>query len=75
MHELSIELREQDKEDAEFGYVRSERYRIDVKNKKKTRVELIVRDDSDMAEEAKDGDDGEYQVSTELRVIYSKVKD
>jgi len=75
MHELAIELHERAKESDEFGYVRSERYRIDVKNKQRTRVELIVRDDSDMAEEAREGDDGEYQVSTELRVIYTKVKD
>lgn len=75
MHELAIELHERDKESAEFGYVRSERFRIDVKHKRRTHVELIVRDDSDMAEEAKAGDDGEYQVSTELRVRYEKARD
>jgi hypothetical protein len=75
MHELAIELTERAKESAEFGYVRSERYRIDVKNRRRTRVELIVRDDSDMAEEVAEGDDGTYQVSTELRVLYGKASD
>lgn len=75
MHELSLEISERARENAEFGYVRSERYRIDVKNKRRTRVELIVRDDSDMAQEAPDGDDGSYAVETELRVIYERASD
>ena len=75
MHELALEISERAKEDAEFGYVRSERYRIDVKNKRRTRVELIVRDDSDMAEQAPDGDDGSYAVETELRVSYERASD
>lgn len=75
MHELTLELSERAKDDAEFGYVRSERFRIEVKPRQRTRVELIVRDDSDMAEQAKDGDDGTYEVSTELRVRYGKVRD
>lgn len=75
MHELTLELSERARENAQFGYVRSERFRIDVKPRQRTRVELVVRDDSDMAEQANDGDDGSYEVSTELRVRYGKVRD
>lgn len=75
MHELTIELTEQARENSAFGYVRSERYRIDIKPKLRTKVELIVRDDSDMAEEASEGDDGSYDVHTELRVSRHKVSD
>jgi hypothetical protein len=75
MHELTLELTEQARENSAFGYVRSERFRIDVKPKLRTKVELIVRDDSDMAEQASEGDDGSYDVQTELRVSRHKVSD
>ncbi|MEY4511359.1 MAG: hypothetical protein RLZZ450_3481 [Pseudomonadota bacterium] len=67
-HELGIELVENAKEGASFGYTRSERYRIEVKKGRSTRVELVLRDDSDMAEEAAEGDHGEYQLQTSVRV-------
>lgn len=67
-HELGIELVESAKEGASFGYTRSERYRIEAKKGRSTRVELVLRDDSDMAEEAAEGDHGEYQLHTTVRV-------
>jgi hypothetical protein len=71
-HELGIELMENAKEGPSFGYTRSERYRIEVKKGRSTRVELVLRDDSDMAEEAAEGDHGEYQLSTSVRVSSKK---
>jgi hypothetical protein len=67
-HELGIELVENAKESASFGYTRNERYRIELKKGRTTQVELVLRDDSDMAEEAAEGDHGEYQLDTTLRV-------
>jgi len=67
-HELGIELAENAKESASFGYTRNERYRIEVKKGRSTTVQLVLRDDSDMAEEAADGDHGEYQLDSTVRV-------
>lgn len=67
-HELGIELVESAKAGASFGYTRGDRYRIEVKKGRSTRVELVLRDDSDMAEEAAEGDHGEYQLQTSVRV-------
>ncbi|MDB4990093.1 MAG: Outer rane autotransporter barrel [Myxococcaceae bacterium] len=74
-HELAIELTEAGKDDATYGYTRSERYRIDVKKDRRTRVELVLKDDSDMAEEAAEGDEGEYQVETIVRVTSERAPD
>jgi hypothetical protein len=75
MHELGVELTEAARENADFGYVRRESFRIEVKKDRRTAVELVLRDDSDMAEEAADGDDGSYQLQTTLRVRTEKVRD
>jgi hypothetical protein len=75
MHELSVELTEAAKENASFGYSRRETFRIELKKDRRTAVELVLRDDSDMAEEAADGDDGSYQLETTLRVRTEKVRD
>jgi len=75
MHELTIEISERAKDGPAFGYTRSERYRIDVKKERRTRVELVLRDDSDMAEQAAEGDDGAYDVRTELRVHRERARE
>jgi hypothetical protein len=74
-HELAVELVEAGKDDARYGYTRSERYRIEVKKDRRTHVELVLRDDSDMAEEAAEGDEGEYQLDSTVRVTSSRAKD
>ncbi|MDB4972058.1 MAG: Outer rane autotransporter barrel [Myxococcaceae bacterium] len=74
-HELAIELTEAGKDDASYGYTRSERYRVEVKKDRRTRVQLLLRDDSDMAEEAAEGDEGEYQIDTTVRVTSERVGD
>ena len=68
MHELTIVLVENARESASYGYRRDERYRVEVKKGKRTEVELVLRDDSDMAEAAAEGDHGEYQLATTIRV-------
>lgn len=74
-HEISLEITEQAKENPAYRYTRSERFRIETKKHMSTQVDILLRDNSDMAEELPEGDDGKYEVSTRLRVTPIKVKD
>lgn len=75
MHALTVEVRERARAGAAFGYVRRERYQIEIKRDKRTRVEIVLRDDSDIAEQAAEGDDGEYEVETAVRVSHERVRE
>jgi len=75
VHEVAIEISEVSKLNANYRYVRSERFRIEIKKGMRTRIELVLRDKSDMAEELPEDDDGEYEVSTLMRVQAEPVKD
>lgn len=75
VHEISLEISEQSKENATYSYTRAERFRIETKKDTNTQVDVVLRDDSDMAEELPEGDDGKYDVSTRVRVTPVKVKD
>lgn len=75
VHEISVEVSEQAKENATYRYTRAERFRIEIKKDTSTQVDVLLRDDSDMAEELPEGDDGKYDVSTRVRVTPVKVKD
>jgi hypothetical protein len=72
-HELTIEVTEEARERAAYRYTRSERFTIEVAKDTRTEVELVLRDDSDMAEQLPEGDEGEYDVRTILRVSSEKV--
>ena len=74
-HEISVEITEQAKENQAYRYTRAERFRIETKKHTSTQVDILLRDDSDMAEELPAGDDGKYDVSTRVRVTPIKVKD
>ena len=74
VHEVAIEITEVSKTNGDYRYVRSERFRIEIKKGMRTSVQLLVRDKSDMAEELPDDDDGEYDVSTLMRVQAEPVK-
>jgi hypothetical protein len=75
VHEISVEISEQAKENGTYRYTRAERFRIETKKDTSTQVDVLLRDDSDMAEELPEGDDGKYEVSTRVRVTPVKVKD
>jgi hypothetical protein len=75
VHEITVEVSEQAKENATYRYTRAERFRIETKKNTSTQVDVLLRDDSDMAEELPSGDDGKYEVSTRVRVTPIKVKD
>jgi hypothetical protein len=72
-HELSVEISEESKERSTYRYTRTERFRLEVAKETRTRIELVLRDDSDMAEELPEGDEGEYDVRTILRARAEKV--
>jgi len=74
-HEISLEITEQAKENQAYRYTRAERFRIETKKHTSTQVDILLRDDSDLAEELPAGDDGKYDVSTRVRVTPIKVKD
>jgi hypothetical protein len=73
VHELAVEITEESKERAAYRYTRIERFRLEVTKDTRTRIELVLRDDSDMAEELPEGDEGEYDVRTILRARAEKV--
>ena len=75
VHEIAIEVTEVAKTNADYRYVRSERFQIEIKKDMRTRIELILRDKSDMAEELREDDEGEYDVRTLMRVQAESVKD
>jgi hypothetical protein len=75
VHEISVEISEQAKENGTYRYTRAERFRIETKKDTSTQIDVLLRDDSDMAEELPEGDDGKYEVSTRVRVTPVKVKD
>ena len=74
-HEISLEITEQAKENPAYRYTRAERFRIETKKHTSTQVDVLLRDNSDMAEELPEGDDGKYDVSTRVRVTPIKVKE
>ena len=75
LHDLAIEISEESKERSDYRYVRSERFRLEVKRDTSTHIELVLRDRSDMAEELPEGDTGEYDVRTIMRARAEKVKE
>lgn len=73
MHEVSVEIMEEAKENAAYRYVRHERFRLEIKKDTQTHIELILDDDSDMADKLPRKNRGEYDVRTRLRVRAEKV--
>ncbi len=73
MHELALEITEEAQENAAYRYVRSERFRLEVKKDTHTQVELLVKDSSNMAEKLPRKNKGSYDVRTLLRVRAEKV--
>lgn len=71
-HELAIVVTEEAKRDPSYTYTREERFRFEIKKGTSTRIRVLLRDDSDMAEELPEDDDGKYQVSTRVRIERKK---
>jgi glucose/arabinose dehydrogenase len=72
VHELTILVSEASPRNATYTYTREERFRFEIKKDTDTRIEILVRDDSDMAEELPEDDEGEYHVQTRVRIERKK---
>ncbi|HEX4355234.1 MAG TPA: hypothetical protein VHZ95_20025 [Polyangiales bacterium] len=66
-HVLSAEVEQRSKDDAAYGYSLHETYRFQALREKRSELTLILDDDSDASDFAKEGA-GDYDVRTKLRV-------
>lgn len=67
-HVLTVEVEQRAREDENYRYTVRNGYRFMVVREKRTDVLLVLDDDSDMAEDFKDDESGEYDVRTRLKV-------
>lgn len=67
-HELRVEYEHVDTGNGDYRYSVSQRFRLEVRQNTRTEVTIRVEDDSDIAEELPEGDEGEYDVRTRVRV-------
>lgn len=74
MHELAIETTEEARANSAYRHTRSERFRFEVKRDTRTSVEVVLRDASDLAEELAQGDDGELDVRTLVRIEAEEIE-
>jgi hypothetical protein len=72
LHELTVMVVEVSPRNGSYGYTREERFRFEIKKDTNTKIQLLLRDDSDMAEELPEDDEGEYQVKTRVRIERKK---
>jgi hypothetical protein len=74
MHELTIETTEEARANSAYRHTRSERFRFEVRRDTHTKVEIVLRDASDLAEELPQGDEGELDVRTLVRVEAEEIE-
>jgi hypothetical protein len=67
-HVLTAELEVSSRTDAAYGYSLRESYKFQALRDKRNELSLVLRDDSDVASEFPDEQDGEYDVRMRLRV-------
>jgi hypothetical protein len=67
-HELTVEVEMRSRANEEYRYLSSDRFRFQVVRGKLTEVIVTLDDDSDIAEDFEDDGEGEYDVSTRVRV-------
>jgi hypothetical protein len=67
-HVLELEIEQRSRDDDAYGYTLRESYRFTVLQKHRTDLRLVLEDDSDMAEDFGDDQEGEYDVTTRLEV-------
>jgi hypothetical protein len=67
-HVLTAELEVSSRDDSAYGYSLRESYKFQALRDKRNELSLVLRDDSDVASEFPDDQDGEYDVRLRLRV-------
>ena len=75
VHELTVVISEASPRKPEYSYTREEKFRFEVKKDTRTKIRVLLRDDSDMAEELPEDDEGEYHVETTVRIERKSLKD
>jgi hypothetical protein len=74
-HVLTAELEVSSRNDAAYGYSLRESYKFQALRDKRNELSLSLRDDSDVASEFPDEQDGEYDVRMRLRVRTKELKE
>jgi hypothetical protein len=67
-HVLTLEIEQRSRDDEAFRYTLRESYRFVVNRERRTDVRVVLDDDSDMAEDFKDDEEGSYEVQTRFEV-------
>jgi hypothetical protein len=67
-HTLTVEVEQRARKDEAYRYTLRHSYRFMVVREKRTDLVLVLDDDSDMADEFPDDQEGEYDVRTRLKV-------
>lgn len=67
-HVLTAEIEQNSRDDSAYGYSLRESYRFQALRDKRNELSLVLADDSDVASEFPDDQDGEYDIRTRLRV-------
>jgi hypothetical protein len=74
-HVLTAEIEVSSRDDAAYGYNLRESYKFQALRDKRNELSLVLRDDSDVASEFPDEQDGEYDVRMRLRVRTKELND
>jgi hypothetical protein len=74
-HVLTAEIEVNSRTDAAYGYSLRESYKFQALRDKRNELSLVLRDDSDVASEFPDDQDGEYDVRMRLRVRTKELND
>jgi hypothetical protein len=75
VHELTVLVSEASPRKPDYSYTREEKFRFEVKKDSITKIRVLLRDDSDMAEELPEDDEGEYHVETTVRIERESTRD
>jgi len=67
-HVLTLEIEQRAREDAAYRYTLRESYHFKVLRERRTDLRLLLLDDSDMADDFSDDEEGEYDVRTRFQV-------
>jgi hypothetical protein len=65
-HVLTLEIAQRSRDDEAFRYDLRESYRFQAPRERRTDLRLVIDDDSDMAEDFPDDEEGSYEVQTRL---------
>lgn len=75
MHEVRLEVDQVSNDDGRYGYTLQQRFRFRAVEDQRTTLRVRMDDDSDIAEDFEDDQDGEYDVRTRIRVWAEPLED